>query len=200
MAKVTNCRECYKTKSQKDYYRKYAEYLSFWRDYQQCTEIVNKERTPLYPVLHGAFITVYPPSGASIRNLFDAACMSNNTTYRISDYNLCTREIQSVGTTTMLVVDHTMEATKNYWRATMGARAVWDAAVETGEIACAVLVKTTKVRDFAHAAEAMIRRPNFKPVVMYNDTWPNKDMLWRTFLGDSFEGRLGLFHFKQRVI
>jgi hypothetical protein len=186
------------TKMSKDYHHKRTEYLSYWRDYQQCEEIVKKVATPPYPELH-EYMTFKPPSGHSLRNLFDEACLSPNTPYGISDHNRCTREIQSVGTNSMFAQDHTMEVTKNY-RATMGARAVWDVAIETGEIACAVLVGKTSVKDFAHAAEAMIRRPNFNPVVMYSDTWPNKDSFWKLFFGDDFEGRLGLFHYEQRII
>ena len=109
----------------------------------------------------------------SIRDLFDESCTSTNNSYGISDHTRCTLEIQSVGTDSMFAQDHTMEVTKNY-RRSVGAHAVWDVAIETGEIACAVVVGTTKIRDLPHAAEAMIRRSNFNPVVMYSDTWPNK--------------------------
>jgi hypothetical protein len=177
------------SKMTKEYYRKLAEYLSYWKDYNQCNFIVDKEQMPGYPELHGF----------QIRDLFDAACLSTNTQYGISDNNRCCREIQSVGTDSMFAQDHTMEVTKNYQRS-VGAHAVWDVAIETGEIACAVVVGTVKVCDFAHAAESMCRRSNFNPLIMYSDTWPAKHGFWNLLFGNCFEGRLGLFHFEQRII
>jgi len=49
--------------------------------------------------------------------------------------------------------DHTHEVVKNYFnKKTLGVTALWDCANENGEIASAVLVSTTKTKDFAHAA------------------------------------------------
>jgi hypothetical protein len=127
------------------------------------------------------------------------ACGSNRTSSGISDHDRCTREIQSVGTNSMFAQDHTFEVVKNYQKK-LGAFAVWDCATETGEIASACLVKSTKVREIAHAAESLARRPNFNPVVMFSDTWPNKDSFWKLLFGPAFDGRLGLFHYQQRII
>ena len=92
-----------------------------------------------------------------------------------------------------------MEVTKNY-RRSMGAFAVWDVATETGEIASAVVVGTTKAIDFAHAAESLTRRSNFKPRVMYADTWPHNSAFWKLLFGQQFEGRLGLYHYEHRIV
>ena len=35
---------------------------------------------------------------------------------------------------------------------------------------------------------------------MYSDTWPNKMKFWKLLFGDTVEGRLGLYHFQQRII
>ena len=63
--------------------------------------------------------------------------------------------------------------TKNYFqKKQMGAAALWDVATETGKIASAVLVPTTKTTEYAHAATQMARREGFKPSAKYRDTWP----------------------------
>ena len=69
---------------------------------------------------------------------------------------------------------------------------------ETGEIATAVLVPSTKTIHFAHAAQQLARRDHFKPKVMCSDTYPNKSNFW-PLLFDNVEGRLGLFHYIQRI-
>ncbi|KAL7571150.1 hypothetical protein ACA910_014752 [Epithemia clementina (nom. ined.)] len=125
--------------------------------------------------------------------------MSNRTAYRISNQDQCIWEIQSVGTSSISALDHTMEVAKNYQKG-LGAVAVWDCAMETGEIASAIIVGSTKICDLAHAAKCLARCPNFKPTAMYSDTWPNKDGFWKLLFGEAFQGRLGLFHYQQRII
>ena len=93
--------------------------------------------------------------------------------------------------------DHTFDVVKNY-QGKMGAAALWDCTTETGEIASAVLVPTTKTQHFSHAAQALAARPNFNPKVMYSDTWPSKSDYW-PLLFNKLEGQLGLFHYVQRI-
>ena len=62
------------------------------------------------------------------------------------------------------------------------------------------MVPNTKVKRVAHAVEQMVRRPGFNPVGMYSDTWPHKEAFWKLILGEQLQGRLGLFHFMQRII
>jgi hypothetical protein len=94
--------------------------------------------------------------------------------------------------------DHTFDVVKNYVRR-LGAFALWDVATETGEIATAVLVTSTKTQEYAHAAEQLIARTAFAPAAMYSDTWPAKDDFWIELLGEDI-GRLGLFHFLRRIL
>ena len=112
-----------------------------------------------------------------------------------------TREIQSVGTNLLFAQDHTHEATKNYFhRKRNGATALWDVATDTGEIATAVLVPSTATQDFSHAAIQLSKRKNFNPTAMYSDTWPHKKDYWEElFPGKDLKGRLGLFHYLQRI-
>ena len=149
----------------RDYTRKLSEYLADWAGYQAVSNDADRLTTPPYPLFNNEWITHYPPAGDGIRDLFEDACHSRCTPYGVSDHDRCVREIQSVGTNSMFAQDHTMEVTKNY-RRSMGAFAVWDVATETGEIASAVVVGTTNAIGFAHAAESLTRRSNFKPRVM----------------------------------
>ena len=80
--------------------------------------------------------------------------------------------MQAVGTTLAAAQDHTADAAKNYPRK-LGGRYIWDVMVETGEVAAAVLVSTTKTEEIAHAAEQLARCPNFCPKLLYCDTWPH---------------------------
>ena len=185
----------------KDYLRRFTEYLSYWKAYQIVAAKVEgiQMSPPKYPEKDGDFITAYPPPGDALRDLFDHACSTNLTSYGVSDHDRCTREMQSVGTNSMFAQDHTMEMVKNY-KKEVGAHAAWDCATETGEIASVVLVGSTSVEDIAHAVESMSRRPNFKPSAMYSDTWPHKDKFWKMLFGPALEGRLGLFHYQQRIV
>ena len=150
------------SKINKVYVRRLAEYLSFWKAFNMVAGEDNQVEPPRFPNKDGEFITVFPPSGDALRDLFDDAKASNYTSYGVSDHDRCTREIQAVGTNSMFAQDHTMEVAKNY-RRSLGAFAVWDCATETGEISSAVIVGSTRTEDLAHAAESLARRPNFNP-------------------------------------
>jgi hypothetical protein len=58
----------------------------------------------------------------------------------------------------------------------------------------------TKTIDFSHAAIQMSKRQGFKPRAMYSDTWPCKADYWTLIIGNNIQGRLGLFHFIQRIL
>ena len=89
--------------------------------------------------------------------------------------------------------------TKNYFqKRSLRANALWDVSTETGEIASAALVPSTRTEDYAHAATSLTRRPTFVPGIMYSDTWPCKKEFWELLLS-KLKGRLGLFHCIQRI-
>ena len=137
-----------------------------------------KESTREHIPKDGTFIKQCPPLGDTIRDLCDAAASSANNRWGISDFERHTREIQGVKLDGgVFAQDHTFEPIKNYMKA-VGAKAAWDAATQTGEIASVVLVRSTKTEDFAHAAQQLMRREHFKPKVMCSDTWPNKKEHW----------------------
>ena len=153
-------------------------------------------RPKAYVSKDGDFIRQYPPLGDTIRDLYNQAASSATNRWGISDYERNTREIQGVKCDGIFAQDHTFEPIKNYQKAT-GAKAAWDAATQTGEIASVVLVPSTKTEDFAHAAQSLLKRPHFNPRVMYSDTWPHKAEYWEQL---KLEGRLGLFHYQKRII
>jgi hypothetical protein len=149
----------------------------------------------------GYFITCYPPLGDTIRDIYDEACTTSNNPWLISDHDRHTREMQAVDCHSIFAQDHTHEVTKNYFnKKKLGAVALWDVATESGEIACAVLVPSTKTTDFSHAAKQLSNRQGFRPKAMYSDTWPCKSDYWSMLLGENIQGRLGLFHFIQRIM
>jgi len=148
----------------------------------------------------GEHMRAFPPLGDGIRDLHDEAANSDNNPWGVSDYNRHTREIQGVRCSRLYAEDHTHEVTKNYYRRRkIGAFALWDVATETGEIATAVLVPSTKMEDLSHAAISLSKREYFKPKAMYSDRWPIKVEYWEKVFGKELEGRLGLFHFLQRI-
>lgn len=173
-------------------YRKQA--MSY---YSKCKRKKFEKPAP-FPERDGIYITKYPPTGNTVRNIYDQASASTCNFWAVSEKERHIREIQMVKCSKKFAQDHTFEVVKNYIKPT-GAKALWDASTETGEVASAVLVKDTSTAEFAHAAEQLTRRPHFNPTVMYSDTWPDKDSFWELLFGPSLLGRLGMFHWIQRV-
>jgi hypothetical protein len=106
--------------------------------------------------------------------------------------------VKCEGAATVFAQDHTFKIVKNYPNS-FGAKACWDVATSTGEIASAVLVPTTKTIHLSHAAIQLSKRKAFNPKAIYSDTWPNKSDYWES-LFSGIEGRLGLFHFEKRIV
>jgi len=175
------------------------------RDYLQrlkaCYSIAKEKKgtnTLNYPEKDGTFIKQFPPLGDSIRDMYDAAASSQKNPWCISDHDRHIREIQSVSTDSICCQDHTFQVVKNYMKG-LGAKAVWDAATGTGEIASAVLVPSTKTEDFAHAAQQLMNRKHFNPKVKCSDTWPSKKECWES-ISPGIQGRLGLFHCQKQIV
>ncbi len=170
----------------------------YYSSYRSKEEV--KKEPDVYIEKDGCYITAYPPLGDGIRDTYDTACSNSFTSWGISDHDRHTREIQAVRCGLIFAQDHTHEVTKNYFqKKTIGATALWDVSTETGEIASAVLVPTTKTIHFSHAAAALTRRECFSPAAMYSDTWPVKSDFWNQLFNSKLEGRLGLFHYIQRI-
>ena len=176
-------------------------YLDRVEDYYSTFSTRNEQQVPqAYVEKDGYYITAYPPLGDGIRDAYDAACSNQYTPWGLSDHDRHTRELKAVKCGLIFAQDHTHEVTKNYFKKKqLGATALWDVSTETGEIASAVLVPTTKTIHFSHAATALTRREGFSPAAMYSDTWPVKSDFWNALFKSKLEGRLGLFHYIQRV-
>ena len=128
------------------YLERVESYYSYHKEHSKAS-IVPKP----YVAKDGGFIKAYPPLGDAIRDTYDAASSTALTPRGISDHDRHTREIQNVTCSRIIAQDHTHEVTKNYFqRKRIGANALWDVSTETGEIACAVLVPTTKTIHYAH--------------------------------------------------
>ena len=161
------------------------------------------KRAKPYIQKDGEFISTnaFPPLGATLRTTFDKAASSNNVPWKISDHDRNTREIQGVGCSTTTAEDTTFEVRKNYDQyKSLGIEGCWNQTGDGGQIACAVLVDSTKTTSIAHAAKQLSLRDNFKPKALYNDRWPIKVDFWKALYGEGLPGRLGLFHYLQRII
>ena len=155
--------------------------------------------TTPYVQKDGEFIRQYPPLGDTIRDMFDTACCSKKNHWCVSDHDRHIREIQGVKCVGGIIAqDHTFQVVKNCQNK-LEAVAAWDVATDTGEIACAVLVQSTKTEGFSHAAQQLIKRRDFSPKVKCSDTWPHKKEYWESII-PGVEGRLGLFHYQKRII
>lgn len=184
----------------KNYIRRLTNYLSKWKSMvEMFPETYGQRSPPKYPKKHQGFIRFYPPAGSALRDAFLVASQCALTCLGVSDESRHTREIQAVVTKNFIAQDHTNEAVKNYYN-NQDMHAIWDVMTDTGEIACAVIVKDTSVGQIAHAVEQLKKRPGFDPVAMYCDTWPNKKEFWLRLLGPHLEGKLGLFHYIQRIV
>jgi len=173
-------------------------YIGRIKSYYSMAMTKYKEGVTTKPYVEkdGTFVRQCPPLGDTLRDLYNAAASSVTNRWGIGDFERHTREIQGVKCDGIFAQDHTFEPIKNYLKG-VGAKAVWDAATQTGEIASAVLVPSTKTEDFAHAAQSLMKRSQFNPQVMYSDTWPNKSEYWQAL---GVEGRLGLFHYQKRIV
>ena len=177
----------------RDYIQRLKEYYSYVKASAATTAVS-------YIAKDGEFIRAHPPLGETIREMCDESLSTPNNPWGISDHDRNTREIQSVKCNHgIMAQDHTFEVVKNYQKR-LGAKALWDVATSTGEIACAVLVESTKAKHFSHAARALLSRQCFTPDIMYTDTWPDLESFWHDLSGGTIEGRLGLFHYEKRMI
>lgn len=141
----------------------------------------------------------FPPSGKQIRELAELAAKSRNTLSGVSDDDRHKRELQGQECETSFVIDHTFSALSNY-PSQLGAKAICTQGVDGGRIASVVLVDSTAIIEAAHAVEQCARRPNFRPRVMYSDIFPKLHDFFQLLFGVQLLGRLGLFHFMNRML
>ena len=106
----------------------------------------------------------YGPSGENLRKLYELASRSELSNTGVADYDQHCREIQSVVCDTSISVDHTFQALKNYPPSIQDkTEALFGISVKTGEVACAVVVRSTAIKEAAHAVEQFLRRKMLLP-------------------------------------
>jgi hypothetical protein len=143
--------------------------------------------------------------GDAIRIRYDKAASSSLTTCNISDYDRYTREIQGVGCATISASDHTFATVKNYRSTDVeGAKCVFTVnSSDSGEVAGMYLVNSTEAKQYSHALEQFASRPNVDPKIHVTDDWPSNADLIESIFNErgsaNLKGRLGLFHFIQRL-
>jgi len=166
--------------------------------YSKAKEVVtgNEKQVPEHVGKDGVFTKTFPPLGDTICDMLNAAAISNTKPWQIRNYKRHTRETESVTCAGIFCQDHTFELVKSH-RKGLGGTAAWMCGTQTGEVACVALVPSAKTEDFAHCANQLTRCPSSKHCFMCSDTWPNKEAFW---LQMNVEGKLGLFHFEQRII
>jgi hypothetical protein len=141
----------------------------------------------------------YPPSGHSIRACYERAELSQLTPYGISNVERYEREIQSVRVAVLIAIDWTFQVVKNY--ILPGAKACFTMCTETGEIAALGIVESTASSQISHMLQQLVQnRPEFRPKVIYTDTWPNGEKFWKNIFGFLILGRLGFFHLIKRIL
>ena len=178
----------------RDYIERMTAYYSYKKSNREPNDPVSQ-----YIEKDGGFLRQFPPTGDTIRDMYDAASSSPDNPWGISDRERHTREIQAVACHGgIFAQDHTFSVVKKYLKH-LGAKAVWDVATSTGEIATAVCVPSTQTIHFSHAARLLINRPHFNPQSMCSDTWPHKKEYWESLI-PGLKGRLGLFHYEKRIL
>ena len=177
-----------------EYHRRQLRYL------QSLTRHEHSSPPPPF-VSFNQFVGCALPSPTVLRDRYAAALSSTLTVSGMSDNDRHDREIQSVGCKVGYAEDHTFEAVKNWrLRSSSGGACIWDVATETGEIACFVITPSSKQEHYAHAAEALVRRPNFNPKGKWSDICPKGAAFFSMLHGEGFQQRLGMFHFIARIV
>jgi len=140
-----------------------------------------------------------PPSPQQLRNLLHLAERSDLTSSGVSDHDRQVRELQSVQAKVCFSFDHCFATAKTYLGSS-GIKCTWNVTNENGETMSCLAVADSSAATYAHGAEQLIRREGFHPKVYYSDIFPSGGPFWTLLLGDSVLGRLGLFHFLQRIV
>ena len=141
------------------------------------------------------------PSGEQLQDAYESAKRSIHTPSGRPDTLRYTLELQATGAKLTSALDHTFQTIKNY-RGVLGEtkpEAIFTQGNEIGEINTVLVVADTKMSSAAHGLEQVVRRPNFRPKILYSDIFPKLQDLFQVYFGDTVTGHLGLFHYLNRV-
>jgi hypothetical protein len=97
--------------------------------------------------------------------------------------------------------DWTFETLKNCYNLP-GAKALFTYNKgSTNEIATTNIVPSTAVSQISHALLQMReKRKVFSPAVLYTDTCPHNEKIWKGMFGQYLQLKLGLFHLLHRIM
>eukprot|EP00980_Cylindrotheca_fusiformis_P023779 scaffold10972_cov59-Cylindrotheca_fusiformis.AAC.2 len=145
-------------------------------------------------------VRTYSHTEKDCRSMHLEAELSPLNPERVAAKDRYERILQSAKIKELAAVDHTFATLKNY--RLPGAKAVFTLMNEEGMICQMVCVPSEKIQDVDHMLQTMQkRRPQAFSgrFALYTDTWPKNKEYWDAKFGKSVEGRLGLFHFIQRL-
>lgn len=145
---------------------------------------------------------ISPPTDSAIRQYFLNSELCPLKPYGYSNFKRFECELQSVTVTKndKIAIDHTFQSVKNY--KLPGAKAIFTANKgSTKEIVTLAIVPSTKAQDFSHSMiQSCLKRETFEPGIVYSDTCPSNNDVWKEIFGEDVETRLGLFHLLHRII
>ena len=134
------------------------------------------------------------------RESYDRVCGNSNMPWYTSDHDRHTRDSECRVLSTICRRPYTpgfkelFQENSNWGKGTVGC-----CNGDRRDCMCCI-VPSTKASDFSHAAIQLTKRDNFTPTAKYSDKWPDNKEYWEHPLGPMLAGRLGLFHFVQRII
>lgn len=144
----------------------------------------------------------WPPSGKTLRRLWESAEYSPLQPYGYSNYERNCRECQAVTAKEgeMVAYDHTFQATHAYQNKENLHCFFTGVVSGTKEISLVLGVPTTKLADAAHGLIQSAKKRGMKPSVVSTDTVPHGIDFWKALYGDDIHCQLGLFHLMQRLV
>ena len=143
----------------------------------------------------------WPPSGATLRRLFESAEYSPLNIYGYSNFERYTRECQNVTVvaTESIATDHTFQVTNAYGNKE-GMKAMFTCIkAPSKEMVAIVGVPSTKLQDAAHCLKQSCIKRGMKPSVISTDTMPHGEEFWKELYGEDIHCQLGLFHLLTRI-
>ena len=155
-----------------------------------------------FATFHDFIQGVFPPSGKTLRDIFQHSQHSELTYYGYSAFQRYEREIQSVEVdkNELVAIDWTFQVIKNY--VLPGAKAMFTMNKgSTKEIVHLGIVRSTAVSQISHLlVKARQVRSKFTPKALYSDITPSNLIFWMSILGSGVVVLLGMFHCMHRVV
>ena len=140
----------------------------------------------------------FPPSGKDLWDIMNQAERSKMTETGVSDHDRHRRELISVKCNLAFAFDHCFATGNCYHDARV--KNTFNVTNETGQMMASFCCTSTAMVEASHGVEQLVRRPWFNPSVYYSDIFPKGKEYWNMMIGSNVPGRLGMFHFFQRIV